>query len=238
MRESVRKIATRHLVATALAGVLAAGLHVVLPDTRVQARDDLVGPATIVDGDTIAIAGVRVRLEGIDAPETGQTCGTADAGQWPCGLVASRALVALVEGQSIACQRRGVDKYRRILAICFREGADINAEMVRTGHAWAFVRYSQIYVALEAEARQARRGIWQGPAEPAWDYRAGRWQTAETLSPHGCAIKGNISRHGSIYHMPWSPWYGKVKIDERRGERWFCSESDAAEAGFRPAHPS
>ncbi len=107
--------------------------------------------------------------------------------------------------------------------------------MVREGLAWAFVKYSQSYVQQEAEARLARVGIWQGDAEPAWVYREKRWAGAEQEAPKGCAIKGNVTEHGHIYHMPWSPWYGKVKIEETKGERWFCSESEAIAAGWRPA---
>ena len=51
----------------------------------------------------------------------------------------------------------------------------------------------------------------------------------------GCAIKGNVTRNGRIYHMPWSPWYGQVTIDETQGKRWFCSETEAMAAGWRPA---
>ena len=47
-------------------------------------------------------------------------------------------------------------------------------------------------------------------------------------------IKGNITDNGRIYHMPWSPWYGKVRIDPARGERWFCNENEAMAAGWRP----
>jgi hypothetical protein len=90
-------------------------------------------------------------------------------------------------------------------------------------------------VQQEAEARALKVGIWQGEAEPAWVFRARRWAGAEEAAPKGCAIKGNVSANGRIYHLPWSPWYGKVRIDEKKGERWFCSESEAMAAGWRPA---
>jgi hypothetical protein len=51
-----------------------------------------------------------------------------------------------------------------------------------------------------------------------------------------CPIKGNITSSGHIYHMPWSPWYEKVRIDTAKGERWFCSEREALAAGWRPVH--
>lgn len=193
------------------------------------------GAARVVDGDTIDINGQRVRLEGIDAPETAQTCTAKDGKPWPCGHAATKALQALIAGEDLACDSRGTDKYGRILGVCYADGRDINAAMVRTGFAWAFVRYSKSYTADEAEAQAARAGIWQGFAEPAWEFRHKGWQMAEAVAPKGCAIKGNVSGKGNIYHMPWSPWYDRVTVDERRGERWFCSESEAQAAGWRPA---
>jgi hypothetical protein len=123
-----------------------------------------------------------------------------------------------------------------MLGLCSLGAIDLNAEMVRRGLAWAFVKYSRTYVDAEAEARTLRLGIWDGEATPAWIYRARAWEQADDAAPGGCAIKGNISRAGHVYHLPWSPWYGKVKVDPQRGERWFCSEAEAQAAGWRPAY--
>ena len=133
------------------------------------------------------------------------------------------------------CDRKGMDKYGRTLAVCYAEGEDINAALVRNGMARAFVKYSSLYVAEETQAAAARLGLWQGENIAPWDYRSKRWQTAETAAPSGCAIKGNVSNRGKIYHVPWSAWYDKVTVDETRGERWFCSEADALASGWRPA---
>ena len=122
------------------------------------------------------------------------------------------------------------------LGTCFVDGVDINAEMIKRGLAWAFVRYSTVYVAEEAQARAAKIGIWQGEAQPAWDYRARAWSRSEDQSPNGCAIKGNVNANGHIYHMPWSPWYDKVRMDGHPDKRWFCSEAEAVQAGWRPAY--
>lgn len=195
----------------------------------------LSGRATVVDGDTLEIAGERVRLEGIDAPEASQTCGGGWFGTWSCGRAATAQLRWLVGGRRVDCEAAGRDKYGRVLGWCTADGRDINAEMVRTGHAWAFVRYSTRYQAVEAETRRAKVGIWKGGAEPAWVYRERRWAAAEPAAPKGCAIKGNVTANGHIYHMPWSPWYAKVRIEPAKGERWFCSEAEAEKAGFRPA---
>jgi endonuclease YncB( thermonuclease family) len=218
------------LAALALAGSMSAA-SAQSPPNQLQVQ----GVARVVDGDTIVVAETRVRLEGIDAPETGQVCKRAWIGHWACGTTATSALVKLVENREVVCAHKGWDKYNRFLGVCAVEGRDINAEMVRVGMAWAFVKYSQAYVKEEAEARDAKRGIWQAETQTAWDYRANRWQTAEANVQDGCAIKGNVTKHGRIYHMPWSPWYDKIKIEDVQGKRWFCSEADAVEAGWRPA---
>ena len=118
----------------------------------------------------------------------------------------------------MSCDPRGLDKYGRTLAVCFVDGRDINAEMVRQGYAWAFVKYSQSYVKEEALARAEGLGIWQGESQPAWEYRAKRWAAAEPTAPEGCAIKGNVTKNGKIYHMPWSPWYAQHQDRAGQGQ--------------------
>jgi endonuclease YncB( thermonuclease family) len=211
------------------------------------------GIARVVDGDTIEIGGTRIRLEGIDAPEGDQQCasrggtgpGTGIDSIWRCGQVATAELQRLVGRTPVRCDGRGIDKYGRTLAICFSGPMDINAEMVRRGLAWAFVKYSSAYVAEEAEARTRGVGIWQAATVTAWDHRAGRWAQASegapgkgagNGAPGDCVIKGNITSGGRIYHMPWSPWYEKVRIEATKGERWFCNENEALAAGWRPVH--
>lgn len=239
MRESVVFLSRRQPVAVALVGVLTLVLNPFSPiwasSSGPPPTGPLSGPVRVIDGDTIDISGVRIRLEGIDAPETGQTCGRKWVGTFDCGLEATRLLIELTKGE-VVCEPKGRDKYGRTLGVCFSGGFDLNAEMVRRGMAWAFLKYSRTYVEVEAEARALRIGIWEGNSEPAWVYRQKMWQTAENIAPRqGCVIKGNVTRNGHIYHVPWSPWYGRVKVDQARGERWFCSEDEAIAAGWRPA---
>lgn len=242
MRDSVKRVVTRQLAGLALAGLLVLPLLTFSSGhSKAQRGEILQGVTRVVDGDTIVVGTVRVRLEGIDAPETTQTCGRRLFGHWRCGEEATRQLAKLIGDQPVRCEDKGLDKYRRVLGHCYAGSIDLNAEMVRTGYAWAFVRYSQAYVEIEAEARRARVGIWQGEAMTAWDFRARAWAAAEvTGGPNGCAIKGNVTNAGRIYHMPWSPWYEKVRMDESgqrnpKGKRWFCSEDEALAAGWRPA---
>jgi endonuclease YncB( thermonuclease family) len=125
----------------------------------------------VVDGDTIDVRpGVRVRLWGIDAPEKSQVC---DDG-WRAGALASEALRSLVAGHEIRCEDRGKDRYGRMIGLCKAGGVDVGAELVRSGYAWAFVRYSSDYVGDEAKAKAGRLGLWAHGCQPAWDWRAER----------------------------------------------------------------
>lgn len=188
--------------------------------------------ATVVDGDTIEMGGTTYRLHGIDAPEAGQKC-NGKSRPWSCGNQATKRLTEIVAGRDVQCDNRGQDDYDRVIAVCTADGIEINDAMVREGFAWAFVRFSDDYVDAEAEARAAGVGVWQAPTETPWDYRARRWQVEAQESPEGCPIKGNISANGRIYHAPWSPWYSRTKISTDKGERWFCSEREALDAGWR-----
>lgn len=132
---------------------------------------DLVGVASVIDGDTIEIHGQRVRLFGVDAPETRQLCAAADGREWRCGTQAARALDALVGRASVRCVSRGQDRYRRLVAVCFLGGQDVAESMVAQGLAVAYRRYSQDYVSAENAARRASLGIWAGAFEMPWDWR-------------------------------------------------------------------
>ena len=199
-------------------------------------NQDFAGITHVIDGDTIHVGDTRVRLEGIDAPESNQTCKRATGEDWACGSEATRAMRAMAEGREVVCRNHGLDKYGRTLGTCFAQGRSVNAEMVKLGLAWAYVKYSTAYTTEEAEARRAKLGVWQGEAMPAWDFRARAWARTEEVAPANCPIKGNVTANGHIYHMPWSRWYDKVRIDGHPGKRWFCSETEAQQAGWRAAY--
>jgi endonuclease YncB( thermonuclease family) len=136
------------------------GRHIVRAPT--VPHSPIVGSAWIVDGDSIRIGGISIRLEGIDAPEWDQTCTDADGRTWACGRAATRELKARAAGRTLRCQPKEIDRYGRTIATCLLpDGSDVNAWLVREGWAVAY-GYSRIYVAEEAEAKAAKRGIWRG----------------------------------------------------------------------------
>lgn len=187
----------------------------------------------VVDGDTLDLGGRIYRLHGIDAPEAGQVCAEEGGGRWACGKAAIERLEELVHGSDVQCDDRGQDLYGRTIGVCIAAGVDVNARMVREGMAWAFRKYSEDYSSLEDDARGEHIGVWRHETVPPWEYRSHQWDQAAQASPNGCPIKGNISGNGRIYHAPWSPWYAKTRINEKKGERWFCDEAEAVAAGWR-----
>lgn len=123
------------------------------------------------DGDTITVLtadkrSVRTRLVEIDAPESGQ----------PYGMRAKQALSGLVFDKQVIVEVSGIDRYGRTLGRVFRDGLDVNAEMVQRGCAWVYRRYAtdETLFVLEEAARAAKRGLWSLPARdqvPPWEWR-------------------------------------------------------------------
>lgn len=141
--------------------------------TALAQERQIVGVASVIDGDTIEIHGERIRLFGIDAPEGGQPCHRTDGSQWRCGQHAALALQDHIGRRLVACVQRDTDRYRRAVCQCRVGGEDIGAWLVAQGWAVAFTRYSSDYVTNELAARSARRGIWEGEFMMPWDWRRG-----------------------------------------------------------------
>ncbi|RMH49256.1 MAG: thermonuclease family protein [Alphaproteobacteria bacterium] len=134
----------------------------------------LSGRARVIDGDTLKIGRWRIRLHAIDAPERGQSC-IHDARRIDCGALSAAMLGRLIGGADLACAVRTTDRYRRLVAVCRRDGRDIARLMVRGGWARAYLRYGDDYAADEAHARRNRLGLWAGgeglPAPWVWRRR-------------------------------------------------------------------
>ncbi|MFF2049775.1 thermonuclease family protein [Stenotrophomonas bentonitica] len=204
---------------------------------------ELVGRATVTDGDTLTVAKQRIRLWGIDAPESAQQCTGKDGRTWPCGRRSAAALDGYLLEKTVRCQPKDTDRYGRVVAECFVQGASVNRWMVRSGWAVAYRQYATAFIADEADARQHQRNLWQGPFQMPADYRRSKRDqaarhapVATQPAPGGCQIKGNISRQGKkIYHVPGQRDYARTSIDTSRGERMFCSPADAVRAGWQAA---
>ena len=192
------------------------------------------GPARVIDGDTLVIGSQVIRINGIDAPEDAQNCSDHSGGSWSCGAKATTALRRL-SADRVQCKGDEFDTYQRLIATCFAAKRDVGRAMVLDGMALAYREYSTRYVADEEVAQQAKRGLWSGTFIAPWQWRKNKWKAAGDVSPSSdCPIKGNISRDGTrIYHAPWSRAYRKTRIDESKGERWFCDEAEALAAGWR-----
>lgn len=93
---------------------------------------ELVGRATITDGDTLTLAKKRIRLWGIDAPESAQQCTTQDGHSWPCGRRSAAALDGYLWDKTVRCQPKDTDRYGRVVAECFVQGQSVNRWMVRS----------------------------------------------------------------------------------------------------------
>ena len=205
------------------------------------AAADPAGRLRVIDGDTVTVGGETVRLFGIDAPEADQTCTSAAGDPWPCGAWAAAEVAARFEGSRVSCERLDTDRYGRTVARCREDGADIAESIVAAGLALAYRDYSWDYDLAEKSARVAGRGLWSGRFETPADWRAARReaepaaQTVPQTAAGDCAIKGNISAAGRIYHQPHNRDYAETRIDPSRGERWFCSPAEAEAAGWRPA---
>ena len=196
---------------------------------------DLVGQATVIDGDTIEIHGQRIRLHGIDAPESKQIC-ISGGEKYRCGQRAALALSNRIGRGTVTCQAKDTDRYGRVVAVCFKGQENLNGWLVSQGLAVAYRRYSHAYVGQESAAKAASNGLWSGDFTMPWHWRRGqRLDFEQTSTPPGdCVVKGNISSKGArIYHVPGGRWYDRTKIDEAKGERFFCSEADATAAGWR-----
>jgi endonuclease YncB( thermonuclease family) len=133
----------------------------------------LIARARAIDGDTLELAGDRVRLFGIDAPESSQHCVTEAGARVPAGRRAAEALQGFAGEAAVTCEVQDTDRYGRKVAVCrSAAGVELNAAMVSEGWAFAYRAFSERYTPLELAPAAAGRGVWacRDLMRP-WDYR-------------------------------------------------------------------
>ncbi len=185
-------------------------LTIALTLLATPALADVAGVASVIDGDTIEVHGQRIRLHGIDAPESRQLC-RLDGKPWQCGKDAADALADKIARRPVRCEDLGRDRYDRIIARCTVAGEDLGEWLVANGWAVAYYLYSYEYSRAEHRAKIARRGIWASEFDKPWEWRRRqKTKTADTAAPGECRIKGNINREGErIYHRSGGRWYDR-----------------------------
>ena len=194
------------------------------------------GRIDVVDGDTLRIAGEKVRLFGIDAPELGQSCQDENGEIWSCGHWVRDALRHAFQGRYARCVEEDRDRYGRSVARCEVAGVDLGGWLVERGMAFAYRKYSMIYDLTEKGAVVSGRGLHKSRVQAPAAFRAARAKPAQAAPEGGCQIKGNISSKGvRIYHVQGQEHYERTRISAQKGERWFCSEAEAVAAGWRRA---
>lgn len=189
-----------------------------------QAADFTAKVVGVTDGDTLTVLTaekrqVKVRLHGVDAPETGQDFGARS----------KQAASSLAFGKQVTVSEMDRDRYGRTVAeVILPDGKSLNRELVRSGYAWHFVRYApddREHATLEAEARAAKRGLWSQPgAVPPWDWRNGQGV------PVTAEVVGN--RRSLLYHAPHCR--GAASMSEKNRVS-FKSAAEAEAAGYRRA---
>jgi endonuclease YncB( thermonuclease family) len=169
--------------------------------TTTVADTDLVGKVVgVSDGDTITVLvdkkPIKIRLEGIDAPEAKQSFGTRS----------KQALSEMVFGKEVLVRKTGQDRYGRSLGFVSRDGIDINSVMIQDGWAWHYKKYNQDskLADLERQARAAKRGLWAEPNPLApWDFRDRQKPKAEPSKggEHWLNTSSNVRHNESCEHF-------------------------------------
>jgi endonuclease YncB( thermonuclease family) len=151
--------------------------------------NDLTGQASIIDGDTLEIHRTRIRLWGIDAPESSQLCRDEDSNLYRCGAQAANDLDHFVARRPVNCIPLNLDPYGRTVASCSVSGTDLSEWLVRGGLALDWPQYSKgKYNAAQRDAERAGRGIWKGSYVEPWLYRA---CVRSSGSPSACSDDAN-----------------------------------------------
>jgi len=137
-------------------------------------KQEITGAARPLSGDLITIAGTRVRLAGIAAPMTGQTCRNRYGHEYDCFQISVQVLTSLIADRDASCTVESTDRTGQKVALCRVEGVDLGTAMVARGWAFAYHSLSPDYAAAEAYAQSRRLGMWAGQVEKPWQFESRR----------------------------------------------------------------
>jgi endonuclease YncB( thermonuclease family) len=124
----------------------------------------------VIDGDTIHIGEKKYRFSGIDTPEKKQTC-ELNGNLILCGMIAKEILEKKIANNKVDCIEESIDFFKRIVAECFVNGESLSSYMVRSGYAFAYIKYSKKFVKDEEFAKEKNLGLWKGDFVYPWNYR-------------------------------------------------------------------
>ena len=155
-----------------------------LVTSHAAAADPITGKPQFSDGDTFKVSGTKIRIFGIDTPETKQECKTAAGACYACGAAATDYMAELVGVNEVSCVPTGAITYDRKVAVCKVGNKDVALEMLKAGWAVAYRRYLDgvprkraLYEIAEEHAKEDGDGMWQGQFTMPWDWRRGRRST-------------------------------------------------------------
>jgi hypothetical protein len=144
---------------------------------------DLAGQASIIDGDTLEIHGTRIRVWGIDAPESSLLCRGNDSLQYRCGARAANELAAMVGGRPVICQPVSLDRYGRTVASCAVAGTDL-AEWLNPANS----------VRLSCPQIAGSSSVSQGPAMANRALRRTNQSASQSGTTHQAVEEGGIMK--------------------------------------------
>ena len=146
---------------------------------NISLATEISGEVEVIDGDTVKINGKKIRLFGIDAPEKNQICKknwlsvsffTFNKNYY-CGKVTTKKLKKFILNKEVKCIGNQIDRYNRLIAICYVRSKDINMWLVRNGLAVSYKKYSSKYLHQEKLAKKEKIGLWQGKFDMPWEWR-------------------------------------------------------------------
>ena len=155
--------------------LLIAAFAIAVSASATAAQESITGTARVIDGDTIEIRGLIIRLQGIDAPERLQSCQDEQGRQYRCGRTATEALKNAIGYSPVRCDLAAQrERYGRALGTCFVDGRNLDRWLVRQGYALVYRHNSMRYIADEYAARRRKVGMHAGRYVAPWDWRRGK----------------------------------------------------------------